>query len=811
MNTKYWLFTVVSLLLHVSLFAQSGIIIEGKVFLPGGEPAMYANVYLEELKKGASSDAEGGFRIMNVPPGTYTLKVSTIEAAPHSQKVTVGGANMKLNIKLQEAQGTELDAVTVVGKSALTKVRETGYNVTAIDALQSYNTTKNVVDLLNTASGVRVREQGGVGSDYSVNLNGFTGRQVKIFVDGVPMEGFGSAYNINNIPATLIERIEIYKGVVPIELGSDALGGAINIITRRGVSRKNTYVDASTSYGSFNTVRSNLNFGHTTKKGYTIQFSGVQNYSKNNYKVYEVVTNLDNFSVSPEKEWNRRFNDKYRNETLTLKTGFINKKWADRFLVGVTVGQDERGIQTNFRQRIVFGKRAQKGRTIMPSLEYSKRNFIVKGLDMRVVANMNINQNQIIDTSRYWFNWRGESRISGRSGESRMRSLNKFFNDNITGILGLSYITPDRKHRFNFQSTYTGFRRRQNDSERVPDPLTGSENYKRQNGKIVSGLSYAFDNLKNWNVLVFGKQYAQWASGPVNVSTNINTSAVWELQSRKSKNFGYGVTGTYLLKEFQFKTSYERSYRMPGSTELFGDGINIDNATSLLRPESSHNVNFNLSYTTSPQKEKKHRFFGDVGLIYRNTKDFIIQSIGGQSVTTGTNGFARFMNWGKVLTYGVNAEMRYYYGRLLSVGGSFTYQDSRDKQEISTVTNRKSLSYEIRVPNIPYFYSNSNVEFYFHDLLGKKTLLTLNYGLNFVQEYSFDWENLGSPVFRPFIPRQLSHDVSLAYSIKSGTYNIMFEALNVSNALLYDNFSLQKPGRTFNVKLRYYFNKNYNN
>lgn len=659
MVTKLPLLFLYTCLLSFSLWGQSGVIVEGRVHLSSGEPAMYSNVYIDEIKKGSVTDINGKFSIPNVPKGSYTLKVSTIEAAPYEQKITVGASGLQLKITLEDTEGTQLDAVTVVGKSALTKVRETGYNITAIDATQSYNSTKNVVDLLNTASGVRVREQGGVGSDYSVNLNGFTGRQVKTFVDGVPMDGFGSAYNINNLPATLIDRIEIYKGVVPIELGSDALGGAINIITRNDGTRRNTYLDVSTSYGSFSTVRSHLNFGHTTKKGFTIQVSGVQNYSKNDYKVYEVVTDLDNYSVSSEKEWNRRFNDKYRNETLVLKTGFTNQKWADKFLVGVTLGQDVKGIQTNYRQRVVFGKRAQKGRTIMPSVEYSKRNLFVDGLDMRMVANMNINLNQIIDTSKYWYNWRGEYRLSGRSGESGMRSLNKFFNDNFTGIVGLNYVTPNRKHRFNYQTTYTTFKRRTADSEMVTDPLTGSENYKRKSSKAVSGISYAFDNLKNLNVLVFGKQYAQWASGPVNVSTNINTSAVWELQNRKSNDLGYGVTTTYLMREFQFKTSYEKSYRMPGSTELFGDGINIDNATSLLRPESSHNINLNISYTTDARRESKHRFFGDVGLIYRNTKDFIIQSIGGQGVTTGTNGFAKFMNWGNVLTYGVNAELRY--------------------------------------------------------------------------------------------------------------------------------------------------------
>jgi len=62
-------------------------------------------------------------------------------------------------------------------------------------------------------------------------LNGFSGNQVRFFLDGVPMDNFGSSFQINNIPINFAERVEVYKGVVPIWLGSDALGGAVNIIT----------------------------------------------------------------------------------------------------------------------------------------------------------------------------------------------------------------------------------------------------------------------------------------------------------------------------------------------------------------------------------------------------------------------------------------------------------------------------------------------------------------------------------------------------------------------------------------------------
>ena len=114
------------------------------------------------------------------------------------------------------------------------------------------------------------------------SLNGFSGKQVKFFIDGIPMDDFGSSFQLNNIPINLAERIEVYKGVVPIGLGADALGGAVNIVTKN--VRKN-YVDASYSYGSFNTHRSVINTAFVAESGFTFQLNAFQNYSDINGSV----------------------------------------------------------------------------------------------------------------------------------------------------------------------------------------------------------------------------------------------------------------------------------------------------------------------------------------------------------------------------------------------------------------------------------------------------------------------------------------------------------------------------------------------
>jgi outer membrane cobalamin receptor len=139
--------------------------------------------------------------------------------------------------------------------------------------LQSRNL--NVNQVLNQTTGVRIRETGGLGSDFVFSLSGFTGNQVRFFVDGLPTEVLGSAYSINSVPVNNVERIEVYKGVVPVHLGSDVLGGAVNIVTN--TAAKN-FLDVSYGYGSFNTHQTSVVGRYAFKKGILLNASAFYNY-----------------------------------------------------------------------------------------------------------------------------------------------------------------------------------------------------------------------------------------------------------------------------------------------------------------------------------------------------------------------------------------------------------------------------------------------------------------------------------------------------------------------------------------------------
>ena len=173
----------------------------------------------------------------------------------------------------------QLDEVVVVA-GGVSRVKKSAFNTIAVDTKEMQNTTKNLSDALSKAPGLKLRESGGVGSDMSLMMDGFSGKRVKVFIDGVPQEGVGASFGLNNIPVSFANRIEVYKGVVPVGFGTDAIGGVINVVTNKRHS--GWHLDASYSYGSFNTHKSNVSFGQTFKSGLTYEITAFQNYSDNN-------------------------------------------------------------------------------------------------------------------------------------------------------------------------------------------------------------------------------------------------------------------------------------------------------------------------------------------------------------------------------------------------------------------------------------------------------------------------------------------------------------------------------------------------
>ena len=696
----------------------------------------------------------------------------------------------KTNSKLDTSTPIQLKEVTVVS-SSVKRINESAFNAVGVDTKSLQNTTQNLSDALRQVPGVKLRETGGVGSDMQLMLDGFSGKHVKVFIDGVPQEGVGQSFGLNNIPVTYADHIEVYRGVVPVEFGTDAIGGVINVVTKKTARR--WYLDASYSYGSFNTHKSNVDFGQYFKNGLTYEINFFQNYSDNNYQID--ATGVKHFLEGGGSQQNakktervERLHDAYHNEALVVKLGVLNKSWADRLMLSATLSKSYKEIQTDTRQTVAFGERHRKGWSVMPALEYRKRDLL-KGLDVAATLNYNRNMTNNIDTATYEYNWLGERRYkNGRKGEVSYQDT-KAYNDNWNATFRAVY-RPVAGHTITLNHLMQSVDRKTNTAT-----VDLSNSINKVTVKRITGLSYQLAPTDRWNATVFVKNYDQRNSGPLALSGNDNTSYV--KTHNDVSTLGYGAAAAYyILRGWQLKLSYERACRLPTTDELFGDN-DLERGKFELRPERSHNYNLNMNY--SHTFDRQHALYLEGGLIYRLTKDYIKRTTENVSGTY----YGAYSNHGRVETKGYNVGLRYDYQRWLSVGGNWTQMDVRDDEKTQeTGSKQANLTYGARMPNLPYQFANADMTLRWHDLGGKGNLLSCTYDLFYTHSFPLFSEVYGSASNKMTVPTQTAHNLTLTYAMKHGKYNFSLECHNLTDAKLYDNFNLQKAGRAFYGKVR---------
>lgn len=787
-SKKYILAVITICLLSLNLSAKdiTGMI-SGKVLSSDGEPIDYANVYLKGTTFTGTTNDEGIYHI-NAPAGNYTVVFSSVGFEKLELKATIKAKErIKLNVKLKPA--TQLAEVIVVGNT-LSKVRNSAFNATAVDTRELVNTTKTLSEALSKAPGMKIRESGGVGSDMAVTMDGFSGKHVKVFIDGVPQEGVGSSFGINNIPVNFADRIEVYRGVVPVGFGSDAIGGVINIVTPK--RQRRWFLDASYSYGSFNTHKTCLNFGQTLRNGFKYEINAFQNYSDNDYWIDAPVEDFATGGINKNKlEHVRRFNDTYHNEAIIARVGFVNKPWADRLMAGFTYSHMYKEMQTGVRQEIVYGQKHRHGHSLIGSLEYGKRNIFTSGLDVAVTANYNRNITVNVDTASVKYNWRGETDKLNSPGEQSYQN-SRANNNNWSATFTTNY-RLNENHLFTVNDVFNSF-------NRSNDDLLASTVSTDEIGKITSknivGLSYRYMPNTKFNLTAFGKQYHQYVSGPVALSAAQDN---YVKSSRSVDAFGYGAAGTWFMPfGFQMKASYEKAYRLPTIEEMFGDE-DLEVGDMSLKPETSHNVNLNLSYNAT---FGNNIIYVEAGFIYRDTRDYIQRNI---LALSGGKSAATYVNYGKVDTKGFSISARYNFSKWLSLGGNFTQMNVRDNMKTAMGSTVANVAYRERMPNLPYMFADSDINFYWHGLGAKRNVLTVTYDNQYTHKFCYYASNIGSNNNDYMVPNQFSHNLTISYGIKNGRYNLSFECRNFTNERLYDNFSLQKAGRAFYGKVRIYF------
>ncbi len=766
-------------------------IVKGQITDEQRQPIAFATVKLFKENKTTVTDQQGNYQFLDLSAGSYIIQISIVGFKKIEQKFVLTELDeLSQNFSLQKSEN-ELKDVAIHGKTNATKVKESGYAVNVIETKQYANTNSDINQVLNRSTGVKIREQGGLGSNYSFSINGLSGNHIKFFIDGIPLESYGNGMSFNNIPINIAERIEVYKGVVPPHLGSDALGGAVNIITNRD---KGKSLDISHSFGSFNTHRTAVSGSYTyPKSGVKINVNSYYNYSDNSYKmrtyskanVYLAVENpvgksFDTLATA------RRFHNAYQSYMGQLELGVADKKWADVAVLGITYNNVENEYQTGATQERVLGNVNSNSHSLVPSLRFRKDKILFDGLSATAFANLSFSKEIRTDTGSYkFFEWNGNSKYYPNNAElGNDKSILHYNSNNALVQLNLNYqFSPT--HLFNLNYNLNSYTR---ESYNEIDPYNKTYNKTNRVNKAVAGLNYQQTFFSNRLInSIFGKYFG--FTGQPDEDSDKNSA----------QYFGYGVASTYkITEELGIKGSYEHAYRLPGLIELFGNGLDVMGNNNL-KPENSDNYNLGLFFSKT---FGKHRFSADGSIFYRNAKDYIFAS----RYEDGEDGaYSWSKNQGGIKIKGADFEIKYSYGDLLSALVNMSYYDAVDREKyILGTVNRIKITYLSRTPNEPWLYGNADFNIGKNNLFGTKdNRLQLNWYMQFVNEFSLSWSKLGNKTTKDYIPPQWIQNLALTYSIKKGRYNITGEARNFTNQVAYDSFKQQKPGSAFYLKLRY--------
>ena len=772
---------LLSILFPLHLYAQTNTVELKVVDADNGNGIEAATVQWKPIgapsfKNGALTNRRGIVQIQAKGVDSYVVLTRYVgyETAIDTLKSSIEKHTIRLR-----ANARELDGVVVTGKSKVQFMRESPEAITVINGKDLQGRSVSLETILDKTIGLKVGQTGGLGSSSRIIVHGLEGNRIQILWDGIPMSTSDGTFSLDEIPIDIIERIEVYKSIIPARFGCDGLGGAVNIVTKEFST---DYLDASYELGSYQThkgsVFSRKNF---PKSGILLGAGGYYTSAKNDYSFR--VPERENLLV-------KRDHDRFRSYMLKGKVAFT-KLWFDEI-------STEFGYYNRFNEIQGVLKNIQhaenKSGMFMLENKLIKSGILNNRLNFESHFSLSHTTNNFVDTARVNHDFEGNIYPSpngqGETGDVPHNSNDKGLE--INERINLDY-KLSTNHSLNLNTLINYAQRQPNDdiaSQHAGFIIGGFPSKKTS---IVSGLT--------WEAKLFGRKLTNMFSAKYfHLHSEIEDLTSYEMieapkkKSNTTSQIGWIEAMKYEpFRGFHLKVSYQRAIRLPNSQELFGDGI-ITFPAAGLKPEKSHN--FNLGFLIDKNDVLGlSRLQFEVNGFYMQVSDMI--KLMKQHMAAG------YVNAEKVHIKGIETELKLDISPTVYAYGNLTYQDVRDVLDYLPGTQAPNPTKGLRLPNIPYLFANFGAE-YHSDRLFKNWYVKAFWDGKFTEEFFYFWEL--TELLKRRIPRSFVNDIGLLLTYKN-KYSIALECHNLMNKEVWDQFRRPLAGRTFHLKFRYVFSK----
>ncbi len=680
----------------------------------------------------------------------------------------------------QPSAATPVEVTVAGARTEGERLQQSAEAVAVIDTHRAKRETADLGEVLARTQGVAIRRSGGLGSNTRFSLNGLYDDQVRFFLDEIPLDLAGYPFGVVDVPPNLVDRVEVYRGVVPIRFGADALGGAVNLVSD---TRYESHAGASYQIGSFGTHRVTLDGRYRDEPtGVVVAAAPFLDLTRNDY---DIDVEIPDASGHLHPATVPRFHDGYRAYGGMIEGGVVDRPWAKRLVLRGFVSTYDKELQHNTLMTVPYGE-VEYGETVYGATARYEVD-LAPHLEFKVVGSYTRRSTDYSDQSPWVYSWTGE-RVRERrvAGETDVRPHDQtVWQDSAFGRALASWaITPQHTLRASITpsfATRSGHERLQADPQAL-DPLSAQ----RDLFTFVSGVEYQLDlfgdRLSN---IVFVKDYYYDAK-----SQELLAGARLKQRHTERHRLGFGDSLRFRFTPWLYaKASYEYATRLPRPDEVFGDAILIHENLELA-PELSHNLN------VGPRVEYEASGFGaltlEVNGFLRETDRLI--------VLLGNDRFYSYQNVYEARGFGVEHAFNWASpGRYLSLDGTLTWQEVRNTSSEGTFGAFQGD----RIPNRPYLFASWGARLRFAALPSSRDVIEPFYIGRYVHGFFRGWESQGLREFKQTVDAQVTHSAGISWTLARtyGRLTTTFEVDNLTNAKLFDNFGVQRPGRAFYLKL----------